>query len=99
MNNLKQVTSEELITLLNSNDKDYQFIDVRSPMEYRSGKIERFENIPLQNFEYEMNRLDKSKAVVLICESGSRSLSAARYLARLDFSEVINVKGGISKFR
>lgn len=80
-------------------DKSKQFIDVRSPGEFAGRKIEAFRNIPLQQIQSEIGNLDKSKEVILLCQSGMRSAQAARILKKAGFEHVTNVKGGIAAWR
>lgn len=77
-------------------DKDKQFIDVRTPMEFNQNKIKPFKNIPLNTLRHECEKLKKNKEVVLICRSGSRSLRAARILKKAGFTKLTNVVGGIN---
>lgn len=80
-------------------DKNIQFIDVRSPAEFAGRKIEAFRNIPLQQIQSEIGNLDKSKEVILLCQSGMRSSQAAKVLKKAGFEHVTNVKGGIAAWR
>lgn len=96
---VEHVNGYELVELMESDDGNYQYIDVRTPMEYEAGKLKVFINIPLQVLDRAMADLDKKKPVVLIGESGSRSISAARMLSKAEFSSILNVRGGISIFR
>jgi len=51
-------------------DKTVQFIDVRSPGEYRANHRKPFKNMPLPNLRSEIVKMDKNKEVVVICQSG-----------------------------
>jgi rhodanese-related sulfurtransferase len=42
-----------------------------------------------------IDSLDKSEEIVLICHHGIRSMQVARYFESVGFSNVINLKGGI----
>lgn len=77
-------------------EKDVQFIDVRTPGEYKGNHQKKFKNIPLSNLARRTNELDKSKEVVVICQSGMRSAKAAKILKNQGFEKVTNVKGGMS---
>ena len=96
---VEHINGQELVDLLESGETNYQYVDVRTPMEYEAGKLKEFINIPLQVLDRAMADLDKKKPVVLICKSGSRSISAARMLSNAEFSSILNVRGGISIFR
>lgn len=78
------------------NDKDIQFIDVRTIGEYKAHYKKPFVNIPLSQLENRYHELDKNKEVVLICQSGMRSRQASRILKKHGFNHVSNVKGGLS---
>ena len=45
------------------------------------------------------NELDKQKEVVVICQTGIRSIQAAKTLKRKGFEHVTNVKGGLSAWK
>lgn len=77
-------------------DKNKQFVDVRTPGEYKGNHIRGFQNIPLQQFNQKMDKLSKDREVVVICQSGMRSKQAASLLKKAGFEKVTNVKGGMS---
>lgn len=77
-------------------DEDVQFIDVRTPDEYKTNHRKQFKNIPLTQLAQKSNVLDKNKEVVLICQSGMRSMKAAKLLKKQGFKKITNVKGGMS---
>ena len=72
------------------------FIDVRTPSEFKSGHIPGFKNIPLGS---DLSSLDKSKEIVVICQSGMRSVQACKQLKKLGYEKVTNVRGGFSAYR
>lgn len=73
-----------------------QIIDVRTPGEFQSGHIKGSKNIPLQNLQNGMKKIDKSKPVITCCASGVRSGSAKRMLQSNGFTEVYNGGGWMS---
>ena len=78
-------------------------LDVRTPWEFtgKYGKIRGARLIPIQNLARSLKILEKykNKTVLVYCEVGVRSLSAARFLARNGFSSVLDLKGGIVSWR
>jgi rhodanese-related sulfurtransferase len=78
------------------NEKNIQCIDVRTPGEYKSNHRPQFKNIPLNELSNKGNKLDKDKAIVVICQSGMRSARAAKLLKQQGFKDIYNVKGGMS---
>lgn len=77
-------------------DKSIQFIDVRTPGEYKANHRKPFKNIPLSNLPSQVGKLEKDKEVVVICQSGMRSAKAANMLKKQGFENIYNVKGGMN---
>lgn len=80
-------------------DKKKQFIDVRTAAEYKANHIKTFKNIPLNLLPNELSKLDREKETIVICQSGMRSMQAARQLRKAGFINVTNVSGGMSAWR
>jgi rhodanese-related sulfurtransferase len=91
---VRNITTTELKNELN--EKNKQFVDVRTPGEYKGNHIKGFKNIPLHQLAEKATDLSKDKEVVVICQSGMRSQKASKQLKKLGFSKVTNVKGGMS---
>lgn len=68
-------------------------VDVRSTMEYAGGHLSNSINIPLDQLQSKIAKLDKSKPVITCCASGMRSGSAKRILKANGFEEVVNGGG------
>ena len=78
-------------------NKNKQFIDVRTPGEFKGNHIKGFKNIPLQQLSQKAGKeLSKEKEVIVICQSGMRSQKASKVLRKMGFTKVTNVKGGMS---
>lgn len=81
------------------NDKNKQFVDERTPAEFKGNHIRGFNNIPLHQLEQKADKeLSKEKDVVVICQSGMRSQKASKVLKKLGYN-VTNVSGGMSAWR
>ncbi|TQS75762.1 rhodanese-like domain-containing protein [Ornithinibacillus gellani] len=89
-------TPQEIQTMLE--DKDIQFIDVRTPGEFAQLHQKPFRNIPLAELSKRMGELDQDKEVVLICQTGMRSMQAAKKLKKNGFKKITNVHGGMSSW-
>ncbi|MHA6252349.1 rhodanese-like domain-containing protein [Oceanobacillus sp. CAU 1775] len=76
-------------------DKNVEFIDVRTPGEYKANHKKPFKNIPLFELASKIDKFDKEKEFVLVCQSGMRSSKAARILKKNGFEKIYNVKGGM----
>ncbi|SFA78186.1 MULTISPECIES: rhodanese-like domain-containing protein [unclassified Bacillus (in: firmicutes)] len=91
---VKQISTSALKNELN--DQNKQFVDVRTPVEFKGNHIRGFKNIPLHQLANNVNELSKEKEIVVICQSGMRSNKASKLLKKKGFKQVTNVKGGIS---
>jgi rhodanese-related sulfurtransferase len=94
---IRNINTTELKTELKN--KDSQFIDVRTPNEYRANHIKEFKNIPLAVLQKKAKELSKDKEVFVICQSGMRSSNASRILKKMGFKHITNIKGGMSAWR
>ena len=76
-------------------------LDVRTPEEVQSGKIESAVNINFfdRSFKEQANELDKTKPVYVYCASGGRSGRAMKILGNLGFKEVYNLNGGMGAWK
>ncbi len=73
-------------------------LDVRTPQEYREGRIPGGKNVPLQ----ELSRVagvaaEKDTPIFVYCRSGARSAQAVKALARMGYINVKNI-GGIAAY-
>lgn len=82
-------------------DKKVQFIDVRTPDEYKAGHITDAKNIDLysEEFKTKFDKLDKDKPVYIYCRSGSRSKQAGNKLTEMGFKEIYDLKGGFLNYK
>jgi len=79
---------------------DVIILDVREKYEYASGHIKDAVNLPLSSVEKSINRVskDKSKVLLVYCQSGARSSSATRALVSLGYKNAYNF-GGIATWK
>ena len=94
---IKQVTVEQLSGLL-KNQGLRQVIDVRRPMEYRSGHVPGAFTSPLATLGHDVNQLtvNRNEPTAVICAGGYRSSAAASLLESQGFKNLLNVTGGTS---
>jgi rhodanese-related sulfurtransferase len=69
-------------------------LDVREPWEFVQAHVPGAHLIHLGELERRLAEVPAHKPVLVICQSGQRSLAAASYLARAGFADVTNVDGG-----
>jgi rhodanese-related sulfurtransferase len=91
---VRMISTTELKNVLH--DKNKQYVDVRTPGEFKGNHIKGFKNIPLHQLAQKATELSKDQEVVVICQSGMRSQKASKQLKKLGFTNVTNVKGGMS---
>ena len=72
------------------------YVDVRTPGEYKRQSKKPFQNIPLSELHQRSDELNRNATVVLLCQSGMRSMKAAKLLKKKGFTKLINIKGGIN---
>lgn len=96
---IQQISKNQLEEFMKDKSTKRQYIDVRSEMEFKQGKVKGFKNIPLDNFKSRLNEISADEPVILICESGSRSFFAGRVLAKAGYTELYNVQRGMMEFR
>ena len=65
-------------------------LDVRTKGEYQGGHLKGSVNIPLQNLQNHLSKLNKDKPVITCCASGMRSASAKSILKSNGFKDVHN---------
>jgi len=76
-------------------------IDVRTPAEFSKGHLANANNYDWNGneFDKQIEPLDKSKPVFVYCLSGGRSSSAANKMRSDSFKTVYELDGGIMKWR
>src|SRR5436305_14986901 len=88
----------ELQSRLKSGEK-VVVIDVRDPDEYRDGHLEAATNISRGFLEFRVGTAvtDPATPIVLYCQTGLRSVLAAKALKELGYATVLNLQGGDQK--
>lgn len=73
---------------------EVQVVDVRWSNEWEAGHIEGAVHIPVDEIDERLDDIDRSRPVVAVCLSGSRSADAAETLAAAGW-EAENLDGGM----
>lgn len=88
---IKQFYYEDVLSL--QSRKDVILLDTRSSKEYERGHADGFINISVDDLRDNIDKLDKSKPVYVMCQSGLRSYIACRILIQKGF-DCYNFTGG-----
>lgn len=95
----KTITSEQAYEMMNT-EENIVILDVRTNSEYETGHIENAINIPLNEIENSIKDLvsDKTKTILVYCQSGTRSKQASEKLTKLGYTNVNNF-GGLNTWK
>jgi rhodanese-related sulfurtransferase len=96
---LNTVTPGQTVMLLNR--QNALIVDVRDAGELESGKIADALHIPLAELSDRMGELGKNKSrpLVLVCASGSRSGKGVALLRKAGYEQAFNLDGGIKAWK
>lgn len=95
MSGIKEVGITEATQLINHHDA--LVLDVREDQEYAGGRVPHAKHIPLRQLSGRVQELEKfkSKPIIAICRSGSRSGHGCSVLRKNGFEQVYNLSGGM----
>jgi len=95
---VREVTPTEFVATL-SGRPETLLIDVREPWELDIARLPAALNIPMAQVPERLAAIDRSRDVVVMCRSGGRSLTVARFLEGQGYPTVMNLSGGILAWR
>lgn len=98
-NAIPAVSAPEVWKRLSQNGSRPVLIDVREEWEYQRGHAKGAKNIPLSQIRQRYQELPRDREILVICQSGHRSMQAAKFLQQQGIEQVINVTGGTSVWR
>lgn len=81
------------------NHKGAQIIDLRDPAEFKKECIARSVNIPADRIHKELDKIDKTKLVLLVDDDGRRARMASPLLRGMGCKEVYVLQGGLNAWR
>ncbi|MFT5642687.1 MAG: rhodanese-related sulfurtransferase [Janthinobacterium sp.] len=95
----KRASPLEVTQLINRGKST--LLDVRSSAEFDASHLRDAKNIPLADVSKRIAELGKIKtrSIVVICASGTRSASAASVLQKAGFEDVVCLDGGINAWQ
>lgn len=89
-----------IIAVTKMNNDDTLVIDIREPNEFIKSHIEDAVNIPLGKLEERLATLESHKkhAILVVCQTGARSVTACKTLSKAGFEHVYNMIGGMQSW-
>ncbi|MES2126959.1 MAG: rhodanese-like domain-containing protein [Pseudomonadota bacterium] len=95
----KRASALEVTQLINRGKT--VLLDVRDAAEFAAGHLRESKNIPLADLAARIGELEKSKSktIVVLCQSGTRSDKAVRQLAAAGFEDVVSLDGGVAAWQ
>ncbi len=91
----KSINTKEL---LEKNTEEIQIIDARDSEELILGKIENSINIPKSELSFNLDKIDKTKEIIVYCKTGERSDKVTDELNSLGY-EAYSLEGGFKKYQ
>ncbi len=85
---------------INSNNKDFIILDVRTKNEFRLKHLKNATNIDYRSNRFldNLKKLDKSKKYLVYCLSGGRGKKAHLKMKELGFDQIYHLEGGINRW-
>lgn len=77
----------------------HKLLDVRTNVEFAEQHVPGSQHIPLDQLDFECERLDPSSPLALLCLSGKRAAQAAEILTEKGFQDLTVVDGGITAWQ
>lgn len=77
-------------------ERNAYVLDVREDWEFRQGHVAGAIHIPLNQLAQRAGNLPRDKRVLVICQSGNRSLAATDFLLGQGFEGAASIRGGTS---
>lgn len=99
---LEHITVESAYQLIldNLENEEFMILDVRTPSEFDSARVEGAINIDYyaSDFSSKLDSLDKEKLYLVYCRSGNRSGKTLKIMSKLGFKNALNMLGGIKQW-
>ncbi|KXO11297.1 Rhodanese-related sulfurtransferase [Moritella sp. JT01] len=100
MSKVKSVNNHEATALMNK--ENAIVVDVRAAENYRKSHILNAINVPVADIEAnKLSMIEKYKntPIIVMCDTGMSSGRAANRLAKMDFTTVYNLSGGMASWQ
>ena len=74
-------------------------LDVRDPLQFRAGHIVNAKNIPLADFDREIEKLPANRPLIIVDALGDKALTLIERLTAKGFQRVYALKGGMETWK
>ena len=91
-NRVEEIDFQEIAEEINKDE--VLFLDVRNEDELPKINLKYSLQIPLNNLESEIEKLDKNQLIYIFCQSGIRSKIAAQLFQKYQFKNIKSIAGG-----
>jgi len=95
-NRVSALSSVQAVRLINNGAR---VIDIRGKAEFDSGHIVDSINVPAPDLDAGNKRLKNAKAIILICDNGSRSRQCVATLKKEGLDSISSLQGGLATWR
>lgn len=96
LNKVNQVDLETAKIL--AKDPEVQVVDLRGVAEYNAGHIEGAENVFVGTLPDNLNKISKTKKVMIHCQGGDRASIGYSILAKNGFNNIVNYSPGMNEW-
>lgn len=92
---VEQIAPDAYVEQYVDANAEHLLIDVRTPSEFASGYIDGAINIPVDQIANRLSEIPSDIPIVVYCQSGNRSATAARTLVENGYEQVYDMGGVI----
>jgi rhodanese-related sulfurtransferase len=95
---ISQITAQDAREA--ANDSETTIFDVRTQQEFQTGHIKGARLFPVSEINGRIDEIIslKDKRILVYCHSGGRSAAACQVLRKHGFTNIMNLKGGITSW-
>jgi rhodanese-related sulfurtransferase len=86
-----------MLAVAKMNEGDIEILDVREAPDFSDSHIENAINAPLSKLDEQLPKItsDKKAPLLVVCQNGTRSLTAAKKLTKAGFEQIFVITGGM----
>ena len=92
---MRHLNPKQLQEYLKTREPAPLLLDVREPWEFEICAMEGVRLIPMNQIPTACEELDQGQEIVIICHHGIRSRQVGYYMEHMEFTDLINLSGGV----